>query len=99
MDINRQVVEVIKRFCKIQPGIGPDLAFYMRELLDPLNYYFEKPCNQNDQIVYKENLHPDIYDSIDEMIKLFLHISGPEIDTAERNIKRAIPTYQINREF
>ncbi|VDP76338.1 unnamed protein product [Echinostoma caproni] len=98
VEMNRRIIEVLKRICKIQSGIGPDLAFYMREILEPLNYYFEKNHNQADQIVYKEQLHKDIYDQLDEVIKLFLRISGPEIDTAERNIKRAIPTYQINRE-
>ncbi|THD26864.1 Parkin coregulated protein [Fasciola hepatica] len=98
VEISRRVVEVMKRFCKIQPGIGPDLAFYMRELLDPLNYYFEETRDQNDQIIYQEKLYGDIYDPMDEVIKLFLRVAGPEIDTAERNIKRAIPTYQINRE-
>ncbi|CAL8097122.1 unnamed protein product [Calicophoron daubneyi] len=98
VSVNRRIIEVLKRMCIIQPGIGPDLAFYAREILDPLNFYFEKTKNMRDHIVYKEAIHADLYDRIDEVIKLFLQIAGPEIDTAERNIKRAIPTYQLFRE-
>ncbi|CAH8663292.1 unnamed protein product [Dicrocoelium dendriticum] len=96
--VTRRVIEALRRMCVIEPGVGPDLAFYMHEILVPLNFYFNQMKNQNDQIVYNETLYSDLYDPIDGLVKLFLRISGPELDTAERNIKKAIPVYQISRE-
>ncbi|KAF8568897.1 hypothetical protein P879_02084 [Paragonimus westermani] len=99
LEINRRIIEALRRMCVVQPGVGPDLAFYMREILVPLNHHFERSKDNRDQIVYKESTHADIYDAIDQLVKLFLHIAGPELETAERNIKKAIPTYQINSAF
>ncbi|GAA55626.1 hypothetical protein CSKR_110562 [Clonorchis sinensis] len=99
VEVNRRVIEALRRMCVIHPGVGPDLAFYMRELLVPLRYFFEKTKNQKDHIVYNEKMHPDIYDPIDELVKLFLQIAGPELDTAERNIKKAIPTYELSHDL
>ncbi|KAF6772098.1 hypothetical protein AHF37_09978 [Paragonimus kellicotti] len=99
LEINRRIIEALRRMCLVQPGVGPDLAFYMREILVPLNYYFERTKDSRDQIIYKESMHADIYDAIDQLVKLFLNIAGPELETAERNIKKAIPTYQINSDF
>ncbi|KAF5403606.1 Parkin coregulated protein [Paragonimus heterotremus] len=99
LEVNRRIIEALRRMCIVQPGVGPDLAFYMREILVPLNYYFERTKYNRDQIIYKESIHADIYDAIDQLVKLFLQIAGPELETAERNIKKAIPTYQINSDF
>ncbi|VDP98548.1 unnamed protein product [Trichobilharzia regenti] len=97
VEVARRVLIVLRHICTIQPGIGPDISYYLRDIFQHLNYYFEAHKNYNDQIVYNPSLSDDLYDLIDDVVKRLLQISGNELETAEDNIKLALPTYQINR--
>lgn len=98
MKVTRRVLNFLKQLCTMQPRIGPQLSYYMRDILCPLNVYMKRCMNLNDQIVYKPSIHNDLFDEIDAVVQLFLRISADEFDTAEKNIKLAVPTYQIDRD-
>ncbi|CAH8641008.1 unnamed protein product [Heterobilharzia americana] len=60
VEAERRVLVVLKHVSLIQPGIGPDMSFYLRNIFQHLNYYFEHHKNYNHQIVYNLNLSDDI---------------------------------------